>query len=108
MEEFEKELLAILDDHYITTDETLGDSLATAIRKSHQLAIDKAVQEARIDENQRRLDMIEAFRNRTPKPGELTAANFGSAGAGMVEQAYEHSFKERIAALSPTNHGGTK
>jgi hypothetical protein len=54
---------------------------------------------ARIDENQRRLDKIVAWRNRKPVPGELTSASFGSAGAAMEVAGFEQSFKDRIAEL---------
>lgn len=67
-----------------------------AILQAHQ----DSLREARIEENQRRLDMIEAYRNRVPAPGELTASSFGRAGAGMVESAFEQSFKDRITQLN--------
>jgi hypothetical protein len=70
---------------------------------SSQLQTPQGETEARIDENQRYLDRIEAFKNRIPEPGELTAESFGRGGAGMVESAYENSFKKRISELrSPT------
>lgn len=55
-----------------------------------------AVLDAQIEENQRYLDNIKAFRGR--KPDELIS--FGSAGAGIVESSYEHTFEDRIAELT--------
>jgi len=56
----------------------------------------KAVLEGQIEENQKRLDRIN---NYNPKPGELTAASFGSAGAAMETTGWKHSFENRIAEL---------
>lgn len=84
------------------------DPVLEALTAAHELAAAAAVREARIDENQRCLDRIDAWNNRVPDPNEVTAASFGRGGAGMVESAYEQSFKDRIAALqaSPTNKQG--
>lgn len=56
--------------------------------------------DSRIAENQRYIDLADEFNNRKPKPGELTAASFGRAGAGMIASSYYNSFKDRIAALT--------
>lgn len=59
----------------------------------------KAVREARIDENQQRLDKIIAWENRKPVPGELTSASFGSAGVGLEIAGFKQGFEKRIATL---------
>lgn len=67
--------------------------------KEAKSALKKLINEARIEENQRYLDNIKKFREHKIKPGELTAASFGSAGASIVESGYEHAFEDRIEAL---------
>jgi hypothetical protein len=52
--------------------------------------------EARLDENQILLDRINDW---NPEPGQLTAANFGSAGAGLETAGWKSNFEERIAQL---------
>lgn len=59
--------------------------------------------QARIDENQLYLSNIERWENRVPVAGEVTAASFGSAGAGMTEAAYKNAFEDRIKELEDSN-----
>lgn len=61
--------------------------------------IKSASKEARIDENQKRLDRILEWENRTPVPNELTSASFGSAGVAMEISGLKNSLKERIKEL---------
>lgn len=70
--------------------------------------ISKAVQarekrirlEAKIEENQTYLDRINNWK---PKPGQLTTAHFGSAGAGMETSGWKHAFEDRIKKLNSLN-----
>ena len=90
---------AIDIDNIITTIAHRGEPVTRETRVAMRAAIREMITEAKISENQMYLDRIETFRNRVKVPGELTATSFGSAGAGMVEQAYEKSFNDRISEL---------
>jgi hypothetical protein len=69
------------------------------VKQAINAKITELLVEARIDENQRRLDKIHEWRNRKPVPGELTTSVFGSASGAMEVSGFEHSFEDRIAAL---------
>lgn len=74
----------------------IAKAARTEAKNNIQQLVDAAVIEARIDENQIRLDRINNFR---PKPGQLTSANFGSAGAAMEISGLKNSLEERIQEL---------
>lgn len=59
----------------------------------------KLVNEARIDENQRKLDKIIEYENYVPAPGELTTRSFGSASGAMEVAGFKRGFEQRIKQL---------
>lgn len=59
--------------------------------------IQEQVVEARLEENKKPLKLLKNFK---PKPGEMTAYNFGSAGAGMVYKEWQNWHEDRIKKLS--------
>lgn len=69
--------------------------------------IQEEVRLGRVAENQTHLDRINNYK---PKPGQLTTASFGSAGASMEIAGWKRAFEERIAHLNSTaldTKGGT-
>lgn len=76
--------------------------------KQLQALIASSNREARIEENQIRLDKIIEWENRKPIPGELTTASFGSASGAMEVAGFKSSFETRIATLKAEKKQGDK
>lgn len=99
MSNIEQQLLNRLWNAAIT-----GEQITIADVREIEALIAQQVREARIDENQRRLDKFIEWENRKPVPGELTAASFGSAGASITASGFKHSFEDRIKELGDASN----